>query len=80
MTIEGTTFEWPETQVNSNAHFPCPKNSEYSMTRLCHYGGKWRTVDKQECGNLIKDFVNLTKTSEEVKIIIDISQNVSFSN
>ena len=59
-------FVWPETPVNSNATFKCPKNSAIVLMRECTAGGQWGEFDVKGCGVLAKNFSNLAIGSKNV--------------
>ena len=66
ITVNGTTFTWPETNSGSTATFTCPSNVMFMVRRFCRPGGQWETFHAQGCGVLASEFRTINADSQNV--------------
>ena len=66
MSINDTTFKWPETNGGSDASFTCPNNPSFTVSRRCIPGGQWGIFDEAGCGVLTQVFRDISASSQNV--------------
>lgn len=57
----GITYIWPKTLRGSTTVFTCPKNTAFSVSRVCSAGGTWQDFDLEGCGILAGDLDTLIR-------------------
>ncbi|XP_054907233.1 adhesion G-protein coupled receptor G4 [Poeciliopsis prolifica] len=84
-TLKGL-FMWPDTRGRQNATYPCPKDPQYSATRLCKLSQQthWMEPNLEDCPPVVEtiadlDHVEVTPENafDVLKMIKDLMRNHS---
>ncbi|XP_014912098.1 adhesion G-protein coupled receptor G4-like [Poecilia latipinna] len=84
-TLKGL-FMWPDTAGGQNATYPCPKDPQYSATRLCKLSQwtHWMEPNLENCPPVVEtipdlDHVEVTPENafDVLKMIMDLMRNQS---